>query len=149
MSISAPLRPRVGAGACRAASLAWFWGMARTSRYWSTVSWAQWRQLQRSITRCRPAAPMRARRSASSRPRRDAWRPARRRRPAGQLKHGLAVGAGDLGQGAARGGDQADAGGHGLDRGQREALVQAGHDGQLGLGVELDDALVGHARTTT
>ena len=60
-------------------------------------------------------------------------------------QHGVAVGAGHLGQGAAVGGHEAGAGGHRLDGGQREALVEAGHDGQLGLGVELDDALVGHA----
>ena len=60
-------------------------------------------------------------------------------------QHGLAVGAGDLGQRAAVGGDERRAGGHRLDRRQAEALVEARHDGQLGLGVELDDALVGDA----
>ena len=44
-------------------------GMANTSRYWSTVSEAQCRQLQRSTTRCLPAAPIRLRSSALSRPR--------------------------------------------------------------------------------
>ena len=39
--------------------------------------------------------------------------------------------------------------GHRLDRRQAEPLVEAGHDGQLGLGVQLDDALVGHAATRT
>jgi hypothetical protein len=36
-------------------------------------------------------------------------------------------------------------GAHRLDGGQREALVERGDDGELGLGVQLDDALVGHA----
>ena len=60
------------------------------------------------------------------------------------LQHRVAVAAGHLGQRAAVGGDQADAGRHRLDGRQAESLVQAGHDGQLGLGVELDDALVVH-----
>ena len=37
-------------------------------------------------------------------------------------------------------------GAHRLDRRQAEAFVQARHDGHLGLGVELDDALVGDTR---
>ena len=48
----------------------------------------------------------------------------------------------DLGQGAAGGGHEGDAAGHGLDGRQREALVERGDDRDLGLGVELDDAVV-------
>ena len=59
---------------------------------------------------------------------------------------GLAVGADDLGQRAARGGDQRHAARHRLDRREREALVERRHDRDLGLGVELDDALGGDAR---
>ena len=64
-------------------------------------------------------------------------------------QHGVAVAAGDLGQRAAVGGDERRAGDHRLDGRQAEALVEARHDGQLGLGVELDDALVGARRTRT
>ncbi len=60
------------------------------------------------------------------------------------LQHRVAVAAGHLGQRTAVGGDQADAGRHRLDGRQAEAFVQAGHDGQLGFGVQLDDAFVGH-----
>ena len=77
--------------------------------------------------------------------------PDRRRQVAGVAlaapEHGVAVGAGDLGQRATVGGDERCAGAHRLDRREAEALVEAGHDRQLGLAVELDDALVGHART--
>ena len=58
---------------------------------------------------------------------------------------GVAVGADDLGQRAAGGGDERHAARHGLDGRQREALVERRHDGELGLGVQLDDALVGDA----
>ena len=82
--------------------------------------------------------------SGSSRPR--AIVAAQRLGVAGPARqHGVAVGAGDLGQRAAVGGDERRAGGHRLDGRQAEPLVQARHDGQLGLGVELDDALVGDA----
>ena len=63
------------------------------------------------------------------------------------LQHRVAVGAGHLGQRASVGGDERRAGAHRLDGGQAEALVEARHDGQLGLGVQLDDPLVGHALT--
>jgi len=62
------------------------------------------------------------------------------------LQHRVAVGAGDLGERAAVGGDQWCAAAHRFDGWQAEALVQAGHDGHLGLGVELDDAFVADAR---
>ena len=55
---------------------------------------------------------------------------------------GVAVGADDLGDGPAGGGHERHAAGHGLDGGEREALVERRHDGQLGLGVELDDPLL-------
>ena len=125
-----------------AAALATFWGIASTSRYCSTVSSAQRRHVQRSTTRRRPASPTRARSSGSSRPRRIVV--GERVGVAGRaLQHRLAVAAGDLGQGAAVGRHEGGASGHRLDRRQAEALVQARHDGQLRLGVELDDALVG------
>ena len=50
--------------------LATFSGIAKTSRYCSTVSSAQRRHVHRSTTRRRPASPTRARSSASSSPRR-------------------------------------------------------------------------------
>ncbi len=62
----------------------------------------------------------------------------------GALQHGVSVTAGDLGEGAAIGRHERRTRGHRLDRRQAEPLVQARHDRQLGLGVELDDALVGH-----
>ena len=96
----------------------------------------------------RPAGGRRRRRGRAARGRRGRGGSPRRATsasPAAALQHGLAVAAGDLGQGAAVGGDEAGAGGHRLDRRQAEALVEAGHDGQLGLGVQLDDALVGDA----
>ena len=75
--------------------------------------------------------------------------PDRRRQVAGVAlaapEHGLAVGAGDLGQRATVGGDERCSGAHRLDRGQAEALVEAGDDRQLGFAVQLDDALVGDA----
>ena len=127
-------------------SLATLAGIASTSRYWSTVSSAQCRQVQRSThAPATGGADAGAQRRRSSRPRRIAAASASTS-PALALQHRLAVAAGDLGQGAAVGGDEADAGGHRLDRRQAEALVEAGHDGQLGLGVQLDDALVGDAR---
>ena len=52
----------------------------------------------------------------------------------------------DLGQRAAGGGDERHAARHRLDRRQREALVQRRDDRDLGFGVQLDDALGGHAR---
>ena len=108
------------------------------------VPTAVWRQVQRSMTRWRPAAPMRARSSGSSRA--MAILAARASlSPGGDHQRGVVVGADDLGQGAAGGGDERDAARHGLDGRQREALVERGHDGQLGLGVQLDDALLGHA----
>ena len=58
---------------------------------------------------------------------------------------GLVVGADDLGQRAAGGGDERHAARHGLDGRQREALVERRHDGQLGLAVQLVDPLVGDA----
>ena len=61
-------------------------------------------------------------------------------------EHRLAVDAGDLGEGAAVGGDERGTGTHRLDRRQAEPLVEARHDGQFGFGVELDDALVADAR---
>ena len=74
----------------------------------------------------------------------------RRRERAGiagrALQHRVAVGARHLGQRTAVGGDERDAGAHRLDGGQAEALVEARHDGQLGLGIELDDPLVGYPR---
>ena len=51
----------------------------------------------------------------------------------------------DLGERAAGGGDERDAAGHGLDRGEREPFVERRHDGDLRLGVQLHDALVGDA----
>ena len=73
------------------------------------------------------------------------WPPGPRCRPGATTQGGVVVGADDLGQGAAGGGDQRHAAGHGLDGRQREALVERRDDGHLGLGVELDDALLGHA----
>ena len=61
------------------------------------------------------------------------------------LQHRVAVAPGHFGQRAAVGGNQADACRHRFDRRKAETFVQARHDGELGLGVELDDALVGHA----
>ena len=95
-------------------------------------------------TASRPAAPMRSRSSASSSPRRSAAS-SDSASPAWACSTVSPSRPGDLGQRAAVGGHEARAGAHRLDRRQAEALVQAGHDGQLGLGVELDDALVGDA----
>ena len=65
-----------------------------------------------------------------------------RRRVAGRDEQaGLVVAADDLGDGAAGGGDERHAARHRLDRRQREALVERRHARDLGLGVELDDAL--------
>ena len=122
-------------------------GIASTSRYCSTVSSAQRLHSSARRTRRRPAAPTRARSSGSSRPRRIAAASASAS-PAAALQHRVAVAAGDLGQRAAVGGDERRCRSHIASiAGQAEALVEARHDGQLGLGVQLDDALVGDAAT--
>src|SRR4051812_26937308 len=56
---------------------------------------------------------------------------------------GVAVASGDLREGPAVGGHEGGARDHRFDRREAEPLVEAGHDRQLGLGVELDDPLVG------
>ena len=88
--------------------------------------------------RCGPAA--RRRRARAGCPAASADGVARRHEEAG-----LVVAADDLGHGAAGGGDERHAARHRLDRGQREALVERRHARDLGLGVELDDALGGDA----
>ena len=98
--------------------------------------------------RSRPAAPMRARSSASPRARRMPTASASGS-PGGNEEAGLVVAADDLGHRAAGGGDERDAARHRLDRGEREALVERRHARDLGLGVELDDALGGDAATRT
>src|SRR3546814_4989628 len=59
-------------------------------------------------------------------------------------RSGVAVLADHRGDRSAGGAHERGAAGHGLDGGQREALVERRHDGHLGLGVELDDAALGH-----
>ena len=101
-------------------------------------------QVKRLTTRSRPAAPSGARSAGSS---------SSRAMAAGQRagvvrRHqqaGLAVGAHDLGQRAAGGRHHGHAAGHGLDGRQREALVQRGHHGHLGLAVEPGQLVVADA----
>ena len=94
------------------------------------------------MTRWRPAAPTRPPRVVVER---AAHHLGHRLAVArGHEEARLAVGARNLGQRAAGGGEQRNARGHRLDRGQRETFVERGHDGEIALAVELDDALVGH-----
>ena len=58
---------------------------------------------------------------------------------------GLPVGAHHLGQRAPRRGDHGHAARHRLDGRQREAFVERGHDGHLGLAVEAGQLVVGDA----
>ena len=58
---------------------------------------------------------------------------------------GLPVGADDLGQRATGGRHHGHAARHGLDRRQRETLVEGRHDGDLGLAVEARERVVADA----
>ena len=111
-----------GAGLARWAAIA--------RSYSATVARATADQVNRSCTRCQAAAASRSRSAGeSSRPRSAA---ASSSASPGVDQHGGV--ADHLGQRAGPAGDQRGSRGHVLDRGQREALVQRGHDGDLGAG---------------
>ena len=89
-----------------------------------------------------PAEPRRARSSGLVEQAGDRSRPARPDSSGGDQQARLPVGAHDLGQGSTGGGDHRHAAGHGLDRRQREAFVERGHDRDLGLAVQMGGVLV-------
>ena len=119
-------------------------GHGEDLRYWSTVSCAQCRQVQRSTTR----HGRRAHRGrevgvveAAAQRRGQRIHVARRAR-----EHGVAVGARHLRKGAAGRWPRGRCRSPSPPRPAARSLRRGGHDGELGLGVELDDPLVAHAR---
>ena len=109
-----------------------------TARYCSTVARGRGRPRE---PRRGPApglpAPIRSRRSASSSTVEMALASAPGS-PGGTRSGGSPSPPHHLGQRPAGGGHERHATRHGLDGGKRETLVERGHDGHLGLGVQLD-----------
>ena len=108
------------------------------SRYHSAVPAAAARQVKRSCTRWRAAAPRRARSSrVVQQPAEGGSQRLRVARRHEQPR--LVVRTDDLGKGADAGGDQRQADGHLLDGRQAEALVERGNGGHLGRLHHLDE----------
>ena len=115
------------------------------ARYCSTVCSAVCRQVQWSMTRWRPAAPTVARSVGVVEGAARCLAASASLSPGGTRKAvspSVPTTSGRAPPVVATSGTPQR---HRLDGRQREALVERRHDGQLGLGVELDDALVGHA----